>query len=423
MKFGTDGIRGVYGETLTENTAYRLGAALGKSGTVLIGRDNRPSSPSLARAVACGVASAGGSANAVGLVTTPALFYLTKALHAHYGVMITASHNPPSHNGLKVFTPDGKPSEPLRLQIEEAMAKVTGEADPAFPLSEDARPLSLYRNFFRACIGNLEGLTAVVDFAGGAGYAFKNLLTSLGAKVFPLNLREKGDRINLNCGALHPFFLAEETRRLHADLGFALDGDGDRIVAADEKGSLWDGDRILYYFACKMKEKGMLRKNEVALTVMSNSGVLKSLSEQGIRALSCAVGDSAVAETMKGEGLNLGGEQSGHVILGDSLMTGDALLVGAALLKSIREEGPLGSAPRPMVYPQVLLNLPVKEKGIAASPAIQALAAEVKESLGEGRVLLRASGTENMIRIMVEHPDRSRALLAAEKLQKALAEQ
>ena len=161
-------------------------------------------------------------------------------------------------------------------------------------------------------------------------------------------------------------------------------------------------------------------KRGMALTVMTNGGVLKSLSDEGITPVSCAVGDSAVAETMRGEGLNLGGEQSGHIILGDYMMTGDALYVGATLLKSIKEEGPLSKTPAPTVYPQVRLDLPVPNKKIAAEPALQAVAAEIKEKLGEGRVLLRASGTEPLIRIMVEHPNKSAALCAAERLKEAV---
>lgn len=418
LAFGTDGIRGIYGDTLTEETAYRLGAALGKKGSVLIGRDNRPSSPVLARALACGVESAGGRYQAVGVLTTPALYYLlTKSDHNH-AVMITASHNPPEHNGLKVFSPAGKPGEEERRAIEEGMRLVLPPKEDfqGYPFLEDSSAISLYEDFFRRSVGRLDGLTAVIDFAGGAGYVFKGLLGSLGVRVIPLNLCENGDRINLDSGALHPERCASETRRLGADIGFALDGDGDRIIASDGAGNILDGDRIAYLFACRMKKRGALLKNKLVMTVMTNSGVLKSLSKEGISVLSCRVGDTAVAEAMRSEGLNLGAEQSGHIILGDHLMTGDALLVGAMLLKSIREDGPLAETPPPLIYPQVLLNISVPDRNIAYRPDIQALAAKLKENLGEGRVLLRASGTEELVRIMVEHPDRERAQGAAERI-------
>ncbi len=419
MKFGTDGIRGIYGEELTERTAYRLGGALGREGSVLIGRDNRPSSLALARAVACGVMESGGTYLSVGLVTTPALCYLTREMGFFRGVMVTASHNPPSHNGLKVFTQEGKPSNTERTAIEDALRAIAGEPSAAFPLTDDPAPLTLYEDRFRK-IGSLKGMTAVVDYAGGAGFAFGGLLSTLGATVIPLNLRKDGGKINEGCGALYPELCARETRIRKANLGFALDGDGDRIIAADQEGNIWDGDRLCYLLAVRMKARGALNKNKVALTVMTNGGVLKSLSDEGITPVSCAVGDSAVAETMQAEGLNLGGEQSGHIILGDYMMTGDALYVGATLLKSIKEEGPLSKTPAPTVYPQVRLDLPVPNKKIAVEPALQAVAAEIKEKLGEGRVLLRASGTEPLIRIMVEHPNKSAALCAAERLKEAV---
>ena len=422
LKFGTDGIRGVYGERLTEETAYRLGAALGGEGEVLIGRDNRPSSPALARAVAEGVIAAGGRAQAVGLTTTPALFFLTQRSDAAYGVMVTASHNPPAHNGLKVFTREGKPSAALRRRIEEGMARAPVGAASSTPYREDPAMLEPYRDFFRRRVGRLDGMRAVVDFAGGAGYAFRGLLEDLGVKLTPLSLRESGDRINESCGALHPALSAAETRRIGADLGFALDGDGDRIIASDRRGEILDGDRILYLLACRMKKRGTLTRNKAVMTVMTNGGVVKSLSEKGIEVISCAVGDSAVAEAMKSEGLNLGGEQSGHIILGDHLMTGDALLVGALLLKSIREEGPLEETPRPTIYPQVRRDLPVRDNSLAVHPAIVSLASALKESLGEGRVLVRASGTENLIRIMTEHPDEDIARRSAERLRRAIQE-
>ena len=420
LTFGTDGIRGIYGETLTTEVAYRLGAALGAEGDVLIGRDNRPSSPALAEALSLGVTRAGGRPVALGLTTTPALYYVLTRLSLSHAVMITASHNPPAHNGLKVFTPDGKLTEEARKRLERKMRETRLPSLLTAPLEEDPSPLDLYVDFYREAVGRLNGMTAVVDYAGGAGYAFRDLLGSLGVKVRPLDLRERGDRINEKCGALHPENCAEAVRRLGADVGISIDGDGDRIIAVDSSGEILDGDRIVHLFACRMKGKGLLKKDKVALTVMTNSGVLKSLSERGITAVSCAVGDAAVAQTMRAEGLNLGGEQSGHVILGDHLMTGDALLVGGMLMKSIREEGPLSLTSPPTVYPQVLLNVRVKDKRVAYDPALQSLAAEIKEELEEGRVLLRASGTEEVVRVMVEHPNESRARLAAERLKEAI---
>lgn len=414
LRFGTDGIRGIYGETLTEETAYRLGAALAREGRLLLGRDDRPSSPALARAVACGAASCGASVTAVGVVTTPALYYLLSVGDCARAVMVTASHNPPEHNGLKVFTKRGKPTEHERRYIEAQMlaASVTRAS---FPYKEEYA-LSPYVEYLKRRIGRLDGVKAVVDLACGAGCALKDLYDALGAKTTVLNAEEKGDRINCGCGALHPEACRREVLRQGADVGISIDGDGDRIALVTRSGKILDGDYITYLFACRMKAKGELKRNKAAMTVMTNGGVLKSLTQIGVTPVSCAVGDAALAETMKAEDLNLGGEQSGHVILGDYLPTGDGLLVGAALMKSILEDGALEKTPPPLVYPQVLLNLPVPDKNVATDPSVQRAAEDVKAALGEGRVLLRPSGTENLVRIMVEHPDERLAKAAAEEL-------
>jgi len=414
--FGTDGIRGIYGKDLTEERAFALGYALGRRGGVLIGRDNRPSSPSLAAATVAGVKAGGGEGRYLGLVTTPALYYILTRTDFRYAVMITASHNPPEHNGLKVFSREGKIGESARLELECDMREAPAQPS-SYPEAEtDSSPLALYEDFFLKSVGSLKGITLAVDFAGGAGYAFRDLLSRAGAHVIPLHLRERGDRINGFCGALHPSICAAETVKSGADLGISLDGDGDRIIAANRRGEVMDGDAILFLLACRMKKAGSLRKDKVALTVMTNSGVLKSLSDRGIGALSCAVGDSAVCETMREEGLNLGGEQSGHLILGDLLMTGDGLLVGGVIAKSLLEEGDPTPMEIPVRYPQVLLNLPVRDKKVACDPLVQSLAASLKSDWSEGRILVRASGTEEVVRIMTEHPNEEVARRAAEIL-------
>ena len=417
-RFGTDGIRGIFGETLTEETAYRLGSVLGREGRLLIGRDNRPSSPLLARALACGAASVGCEVRSVGIVTTPALYYLLTCSDAPDAVMVTASHNPPDHNGLKVLTRAGKPDERRRREIEQAMAKVFPRIDPAYSLAESGDP-SLYRSYLRERIGSLAGIRVVVDYARGAGSVFKGLYREMGADEIAINDR-MNDEINVGCGALHPEECAREVLRRGADLGISIDGDGDRIVVVTRSGRILDGDHITYLLARRMQEHGRLRRGLVAMTVMTNSGILKSLTEHGIGVISCAVGDTALAETMRAEEIDLGGEQSGHVILGAYLPTGDGLLVGAYLMKSILEDGDLDTTHPPLVYPQILLNVPVPDKSIVDSPALRRLAAEIKSSLREGRVLLRASGTENVVRIMVEHVDRAVAESAALRLKEEI---
>lgn len=421
-RFGTDGIRGIYGETLTEETAYRLGAVLGREGSLLIGRDNRPSSPSLARALACGVASVGGKARSVGIVTTPALYYLLTCSDAHNAMMVTASHNPPEYNGLKVLTRKGKPNENRRKEIEREMATIIPRIDPTYRLNESG-DTSIYRHYIRERIGSLAGIRVVVDYAGGAGSVFKGLYREMGAEEIALNDRENGDEINVNCGALHPEGCAKEVVRKKADIGVAIDGDGDRIVVVTRSGRILDGDHVTYLLARRMKAHGRLHRNLVAMTVMTNGGILKSLTAHGIDVISCAVGDTALAETMRDEEIDLGGEQSGHLILREFLPTGDGLLVGAYLMRSILEDGDLDDTPPPLVYPQILLNVPVPDKSIADAPALRQLASEIKSSLREGRVLLRASGTEDLIRIMVEHEDREIAESAALRLKAEILRQ
>lgn len=415
LTFGTDGIRGIYGKTLTDGDAFRLGAALGSSGDVLIGSDNRPSSPSLVSALAAGVARAGGRAVYTSLITTPALYYCLTRREETYAVMVTASHNPPSHNGLKVFSRRGKLSEEERDRVTEEMASCTYAPSYA-AVRGDPSILSLYEEFILSFAGDLSGVKVAVDFAGGALFAFKELLKKTGATVFPLNDRRNGDRINEEAGALFPSVTARAVKEVSADMGFAADGDGDRIAAVNKGGEILDGDKILYLLACKMKEEGTLRKNTIALTVMTNSGVLESLEKKGIRALSCAVGDSAVTKAMETEKLSLGGEQSGHIVLGDYLMTGDALLVGTALMKMIKQEGGLPDLSGLKVYPQILLNVPVRDKKAALTNEVREAAEKIKESFGVGRVLVRESGTENLVRVMTEHPSRERAEEAASAL-------
>ena len=418
--FGTDGIRGIYGKEVTDETAYRLGAALAKRGSILLARDNRLSSPRLASAFLGGVRAAGGEASSLGLSTTPALFYAFTHSGAENAVMITASHNPPDHNGLKVFDKAGKLGKDACREIEEEMQSISFSSVSYHKQKTDPSLLESYRAFFREAVGRLDGVKVAFDYAGGAGYAFRDLLPSLGAEVFPLGLSEKGGGINVGCGALFPEALLKETLRVKADLGVALDGDGDRILVVTKEGDILDGDALLYLLARKMKKEGRLAKDKVALTVMTNSGVLKSLTEIGVTPVLCNVGDSAVTAAMKAEGLNLGGEQSGHLILGDLLMTGDGLLVGGMLLKMLRAGEPVLRPKELTVYPQCRIDLCVADKSVAYAEATQAFAAKIKARLPEGRILVRASGTENVVRIMAECPDASLAEKCAREIKSFL---
>jgi len=417
LRFGTDGIRGVYGEEITDETAFRLGAALGASGRVLLARDNRISSPRLAAAFLGGVSSAGGECTYLGLSTTPALYYASTRVNAPFAVMITASHNPPTHNGLKVFGQDGKLDENEREHLTEKMRGANVGVVRYETRQEDPALLDLYRAFVSRAVGDLTGVRAVIDYAGGAGYAFRDLFSSLGADVTPMHLRETGEFVNVGCGALLPEVVRAETLRRGADVGFALDGDGDRIIAVSRDGDILDGDALLYILARIRLRENALPKRKIALTVMTNSGVLRSLSEVGVDVALCNVGDAAVTAAMRREGLVLGGEQSGHIVLGDLMMTGDGLLVGGMLMRAVKKGQAIVKPSELTVYPQAMRNVPVRDKRVANAESVRALALRVKDEIEGGRVLVRASGTENVVRVMVECPRADVAERAAEKIE------
>ena len=420
IHFGTDGIRGVYGEEITDETAFRLGRALGGMGKLLLARDNRVSSPRLAAAFLGGVETAGGECVFLGPSTTPALYYATLASDADYSVMITASHNPPSHNGLKVFDREGKLGKEARERLTDIMCAADVRELTYRSALADGSLLEAYRRFFSSVVGDLTGVRAVVDYAGGAGYAFRDLLSSLGADVTPLFLRETGEAVNVGCGALHPETLREETVRRGADIGFALDGDGDRIVAVSKDGDLLDGDAILYLLARSRKRKNALPKNKIALTVMTNGGVVRSLSDAGIDVVTCDVGDAAVVAAMREEGLTLGGEQSGHIVLGDLMMTGDGLLTGGTMMRMIKEGEPVVRPPELKTYPQITHSVRVKDRRVANAEEVRKLVARIRASLEGGRVLVRASGTESVVRVTVECEDAATAEAAVREIEEEI---
>ncbi|OYD06833.1 phosphoglucosamine mutase [Paludifilum halophilum] len=426
--FGTDGVRGVANRELTPELAYQLGRfgayvltkdrqpSDGKA-RVVVGRDTRLSGKMLESALISGLLSVGVDALRLGVISTPGVAYLTQELEASAGIMISASHNPFEDNGIKFFGSNGfKLSDELEDAIEELL---NGGAD-SLPRPEGAGigrvedrldASRLYLSHLRSTIQtDLCGMDIVVDCANGAASQLAPaLLRDLGADVTALHIDPDGTNINVQCGSTRPERLQREVVQRQSHLGLAFDGDADRLIAVDENGELVDGDQILCICGSYMKEKGELKGNAVVTTVMSNIGFFKALEKLDIQAKKTRVGDRYVMEAMREEGYNLGGEQSGHIIFLDHNTTGDGMLTALQLLRVVKEKGiTLSELARTMrKYPQILLNVQVSEKeGWERNPAIKREIEAVEKELGsEGRVLVRPSGTEPLIRVMAEGPD------------------
>ena len=370
--FGTDGVRGLVGEELTQNLAYRLGYAGAKvlaktqqQPHILIGMDTRGSGPMLQNALAQGIVAAGGAAVSAGVVPTPAVAYLVQSGHFKAGVVISASHNPAQYNGIKFFDEFGyKLPDALEDEIEamlediEVPAKLTADAPQAM---EDAE--QRYIDFLTAQADvQLTGKTIVLDCANGASSNLaQRVFEKLGAKVIVLHNQPDGKNINDGCGSTHPEKMCQTVRQKAADFGFAFDGDADRLIACDETGTLMDGDKIMGLLAIDMKENGQLKKDTLVATVMSNMGLALSVEPYGIKIATTKVGDRYVLEEMKNGGYNLGGEQSGHLLLTDQSTTGDGMQSAIHLASLLMRSGEKASqcASKINIYPQVLRNVPV----------------------------------------------------------------
>ena len=424
--FGTDGIRGVYGEGLTDGAAMLVGNSLGaaaEGGTIVIGRDTRTSGSNLARSLAEGAAAAGATVADLGIVTTPCVAYAARESGASAGVMISASHNPARYNGIKVFDGEGKKlSRERERLIEEHIArgvmtyaKKRGEVLPSPALAESYLSAVLGRT------GRLSGLNVVLDCACGSACAVAPaLFRAAGAEVHTLFSSPDGEHINDGCGALHPEVVAEETVRLGADLGLSFDGDADRVIACDEKGNIVDGDKILFVLAPDRLQKGTLPCRAVVGTVLTNLGAEEALAKIGISLVRTDVGDHNVTRCMCENGLLLGSEQSGHVIVGDFLPTGDGIFAGAALAAVMKEKGePLSRLADIRLFPQISTEVTTEKKtAICADRRLADYISAVTDMLGgTGRVLVRPSGTEPKIRIMTECRDPFLAAFAARSIE------
>ena len=418
--FGTDGIRGRAGEPpLDEATTFAIGAALAerlaqtKRPSVLIGADPRESSAGIAQTLAAGIESRGVAVHYAGVIPTPGVAYATERGSFSSGVMISASHNPFEDNGIKVFGPFGyKMPDEQEAETEEAVFRLlAGHLQPSrLALAGDPEIARGYvRHLLDVAAPDLSsaGLRAVVDCANGAASALAPpVFEALGIEAEFLANQPDGRNINRGCGSLHMDALAERVVESAADLGIAFDGDADRCLLVDEKGRRLNGDNILLAAGVQMKQRGQLHENRVVATVMSNIGLEKALEGEGIALSRTPVGDKHVLEEMLRCGAALGGEQSGHVIFGDHATTGDGLLTALTMMGIAAERGEPFSVLRQRlkVFPQRLVNIRVKErKPFRQIPALQQAVAESElELAGSGRVLVRYSGTEPLVRVMVE---------------------
>ncbi|HEX9243648.1 MAG TPA: phosphoglucosamine mutase [Anaeromyxobacter sp.] len=453
--FGTDGVRGVANiHPMTAEMALQLGRALAylvRSGPhrhrIVVGKDTRLSGYMLEQAIASGICSMGVDVMLTGPLPTPGIAFLTESMRADAGVVISASHNPYQDNGIKFFSRDGfKLPDELELQIERLVLE-GGADDEGTEEFRALRPtatrvgkakriddaIGRYIVFLKSLFPKdltLDGLTVVVDCANGAAYhVAPAVFEELGAKVIPLGVEPDGTNINADCGAVHPEGMAKAIEKHGADLGLALDGDADRVILADERGRVVDGDAIMALVGRDLIRQGTLAKRTVVATVMSNVGLERALAPVRGRVVRTAVGDRYVVEEMRRSGYNFGGEQSGHLIFLDHVTTGDGVAAALNVLAVMqRERRPLSELARCFdPVPQVLVNVAVRAKRpIDELPAVRRAVAAVEKALGaDGRVLVRFSGTENKARVLVEGPDakriRAHAEAIADELRKALS--
>ncbi|MBS3059019.1 MAG: phosphoglucosamine mutase [Candidatus Diapherotrites archaeon] len=419
--FGTDGIRGIANAPpMTPETVLRVGKAVadvfkkqnGRTHKVVIGKDTRLSGYMIETALTSGLVSMGVEVMLVGPLPTPAIAHLTKSLNADAGIVLSASHNPASHNGTKIFDSKGfKLSDAVELEIERVVfsGKELGNNNSigkAFRVNEAK---GRYIEYVKGTVDNtsLKGFKIVVDCANGAAYnVVPAVFSELGVEVKAINVFPDGLNINLNCGALHPEGMQRAVKETGANVGFAFDGDADRVIACNEKGELLDGDQIMALCAKKLLDDGKLKKKTVVATVMSNLGFHEAMRKEGINVRTTAVGDRYVIEEMKSNSFNFGGEQSGHIIFGDYSTTGDGLITALQLLRIMKEtRKPLSELSGLMNrFPQVLINVNVREKKpFEMMPAVSMAVKDAESVLGKnGRVLLRYSGTENIARVMLE---------------------
>lgn len=435
--FGTDGVRGVANVELTPELAFKLGYAAAtyfgrevNNPKIIIGRDTRLSGPMLESALAAGICSAGGTAHLLGVMPTPAVSFLTSEVKANAGVVISASHNPFEDNGIKFFSKTG---HKLPDAVEDEIAAIVAapidysKAVSGSSVGNIVRETGLAEKYVKHIVETaytkLDGIKVVMDCSNGANSEIAPvILRSLGAEVITIFNNPNGININNGCGSTHLEALQKTVVETGAQIGIANDGDADRCLAVDENGEALDGDQIMLICASELMKRGKLHDNMLVATVMSNVGLHKAMKEMGGKTVKTAVGDRYVLEEMLKHNYSLGGEQSGHIIFSEYAKTGDGILTAVQLLCAmVKNNKPLSELGNMMVkYPQILLNVRVKDKnGWEEKAAIKEIIKTYQDELGDnGQILVRASGTEPLVRIMAEGPDQDRL----EKIASAIAD-
>ena len=439
--FGTDGFRGKAGEGLTADHAYQIGRFLGwyfgrtHRAQIVVGKDTRRSSYMLEYAISAGMAASGADVHLLHVTTTPSVSYVARTDGFDCGVMISASHNPFYDNGIKLINGEGEKMEESVISLVEdyldGKLELDGQPWKELPMATEAQVGSIVddtagRNRYMGYLISLavysfKGKRVALDCANGSAWHIApRIFEALGAQVFTINTNPDGTNINLNAGSTHIEGLQRYVVENKMDVGFAYDGDADRCLAVDENGKLVDGDQIMYLYACYMKERGKLVTNKVVTTVMSNFGLYKALEKAGIGYEKTAVGDKYVYENMVQNGHRIGGEQSGHIIFTKYARTGDGILTSLKIMEAmLAKKLPLSKLAEPVtIYPQVLINVRVKDKKVAQADAdVQAAVEAVAAELGNtGRILVRESGTEPLVRVMVEAPDQELCQALAQRV-------
>jgi phosphoglucosamine mutase len=433
--FGTDGIRGKAGEhPITAQMAERLGHAVvrvlgGKK--VLIGRDTRESGEMLEQGLVDGLLGAGAQAIRLGVVPTPAVALLLREMGADAGVMLTASHNPFTDNGMKVFGEGGfKLSDELEDEIEALLLSEGGYDAKKGSVEDFPEGLAIYAERAKESIGNMDlgGLKVVIDAGNGAGFAIApQIFRQLGAEVIEMAVSPDGRNINEECGALYAAKAGELVKQSGAHLGVSLDGDADRVIFTDASGNVLSGDRVMAMCAISLKHAGQLHDNTMVATVMSNLGMDEALRREGISVFRTGVGDRMVLEMLREKGLSFGGENSGHLIFAEHATTGDGIVSALRVCRMMKESGKTLAELAAVMdeYPSTLLNLPVREKPpLENLPKLQATIAAAEAEFGNhGRQLIRYSGTEKKIRVLVEHRDAAAVARWIEIFKNVIAEE
>jgi phosphoglucosamine mutase len=438
--FGTDGVRGVANHDLTAELALALGSAAARLGTsqaarrvAIVGRDPRASGEMLEAAVIAGLTSEGVDVLRVGVLPTPAVAYLTHAYDAEFGVMISASHNPMPDNGIKIFGRGGhKLDDATEDRIEDLVNMGPGSRPAGADIGRVRDADDALDRYLRHVAGAVTtpalGLTVVVDCAHGAASAAAPLAyRAAGANVVPINAQPNGLNINDGCGSTHLDVLQRAVLAHGADLGLAHDGDADRCLAVDANGRIVDGDAIMVVLALALRDAGELASDTLVATVMSNLGLHIAMRAAGIEVRTTSVGDRYVLEELHAGGYSLGGEQSGHIVMPSFGTTGDGIVTGLRLMSRMAHTGlPLAALAEPMhTLPQVLINVAVADKAtVAEAPSVRSAVAEAEAELGDsGRILLRPSGTEQVVRVMVEAADEDTARILATRVADSVSSQ